>query len=186
VAFHKQGLIAFKIIPSRAGNIQRDKQNDTIRQLTHSYYFSHLHNVFVADEITNWDLNTFSLLIHELSHAAFDQWISNYPLKIITMLKKLLPIKTVNRLISNDKTEILQIDGDLYDLLSERYAFELEYRLNRQITKTNPNWPFNFSFTEFPNDNYNQLINDYVRKQYEIDHPELLQLPTIQLDQMLQ
>ena len=185
VAFHKQGLLIFNIIPSRAGEIQRDKQNDTIRQLSHPYYFSHQHNVFVADEKTTWDLNTFSLLIHELSHVAFDQWISKHPEKIKIRLLKFLTKETINKLVWNDKIGVLQIDGDLYDLLSERYAFELEYRLNRQITKINPQWPFNFSFTEYPSDKYFQLVDEYVHRQYEIDHPELFKVQTFKLDGLL-
>lgn len=186
VAFHKQGLVTFKIIPSRAGNIQRDKQNDTIRKLSNLNYFSHRHNVFVNDEKISWDLNTLSLLIHELSHAAFDQWFSTHPENIKIMLEGLLPLKAREQLVWEDEKGIPQIDGDLYDLLSERYAFELEYRLNREITKMDPSWPFNFSFTEFPSDQYDQLINGYVRKQYEIDHPKLLKMPTYKLDRILQ
>ncbi|MGZ3809015.1 MAG: hypothetical protein ACXVCE_13090, partial [Bacteriovorax sp.] len=59
-AFHKQGAMQFKIIPSRAGSFQENKQNDLIRMLTHPRYFAHAHNVFVADEQVSWDLNTLS------------------------------------------------------------------------------------------------------------------------------
>jgi hypothetical protein len=184
-AFHKQGSISFSIIPSRAGDIQYNKQNDTIRLLTHPRYFSHAHNVFVADEEISFDLNPLSLLLHELSHAAFDQWFTKHPEKLENILLEMLPKTILQKLIKTGKNGLKEIDGDLYDLLSERYAFEFEYRLNRKITKVFPKWPFSFSYTEAPSEHFREMIEDYIRRHYDIDHPLLTQLPIRPLDKLL-
>lgn len=171
-AFHKQGEMDFVIAPSRAGEYQGEKQNDTIRSLKHPNYFPHKHNVFVEDGPITYDSNPLSLLLHELSHAAFDHWIATNPKKIKQIITRYVSSAKVDKFfrVSADSTVI---DGDIYDLLSEKYAFELEYRLNRQLTKHNSQWPFAFSFTTEPTDDYPALIDDYVRRHYDIDHPGL-------------
>ncbi|MGZ3791304.1 MAG: hypothetical protein ACXVCP_03075, partial [Bdellovibrio sp.] len=184
-AFHKQGDMDFIIRPSRSGKYQGEKQNDSIRSLNAPGYFIHKHNVYVADGQISYDSNPLSLMLHELSHAAFDHWISTNPKKIKQIITRYVSSAKVDQLFRmNDNGEI-EIDGDVYDLLSEKYAFELEYRLNRQITRHNSQWPFSFSFATEPTDDYPALIDDYVRRHYDIDHPALKNISNANVSQFL-
>jgi hypothetical protein len=185
VAFHKQGPMGFDIIASRSGEYQGIKQNDTIRILPASHYFIHGHNIFVADEKVSIDNNTFSLLFHELSHAAFDQWITYHPEKLNQYLRPILSPQVLVKLFYKSANGKYAIDGDLYDLLSERYAFELEYRLNTKIANKIAHWPLSFSYTEAPTNKYSELIDDYVRRNYDIDHPALKKFPIQSLEGLL-
>ncbi|MDD4973995.1 MAG: hypothetical protein PHY93_06570 [Bacteriovorax sp.] len=176
-AFHKQGTMLFKINPSRAGDIKENKQNDKIRMLANSHYFTHAHNIFVADGPISSEVNTLILLFHELSHASFDQMITKRPEMLVSMLRKLLPDVTIQKLLHIGINDVLEIDGDLYDLFSERYAFELEYRINRNISEVTPNWPSFYRFNDVSNDEYLEDIDKFVRRIYNIDHPALMNIP---------
>lgn len=185
-AFHNQGYMSLTIRPSRSGSFHGVKQNESIRNLKHDSLLSHTHNIYVTDGPVNLDGNPLSLLFHELSHAAFDQWIINSPDKVKNFLISWIGQGKTNSLFVISSDDSIEIDGDLYDLLSERYAFELEYRLNRQISTRYSPWPFSFSFTEEPDDNYVSLIDDYVRRHYDIDHPLLKNIDTNPLDFLLE
>lgn len=183
-AFHHQSSMKLKIKDSRLGSFGGPKQNESIRKLKHDVLLTETHNVYVEDGPVTFDRNPLSLLFHELSHAAFDEWIINNPKSMEMFLISWIGEEKTKKLFVVTE-ESLEIDGDLYDLLSERYAFELEYRLNRQITAVNPDWPFSFSFTEAPTENYVQLIEDYVRRHYDIDNPLLNNAKITPLDYLL-
>lgn len=185
-AFHNQGPMSLTIRSSRVGSFKGVKQNESIRNLKHDSLLSRTHNVYVADGPVNLDSNPLSLLFHELSHAAFDQWIINNPNKVKNFLSSWIGQRKANLLFVVSSDNSIEIDGDLYDLLSERYAFELEYRLNRQISARYSQWPFAFSFTEAPDENYVNLVDDYVRRHYDIDHPMLNNIEANPLDFLLE
>lgn len=183
-AFHKQGYLPFEITLSRAGNITENKTNDTIRQLTNDNYFRNEHNVFVADALVNREVNTVILLFHELSHAAFDQMLIRDPQYFVSHLSEVLPKKDLKKLIKGTGSSI-RIDGDLYDLFSERFAFELEYRLDRQASAVLDSWPTFYRFDGVYDDEYVDLIDGFVRRVYNIDHPLLVNARAYPLNHLL-
>lgn len=180
-AFHKQGSIPFEITLSRSGSFQENKTNDTVRQLENTRYFTHEHNIFVADAELSRDVNTVILLFHELSHAAFDHMLAKNPERFAAHFAPSLPKTEIKKLLrrSNGK---LKIDGDLYDLFSERFAFELEYRLDRKISSLVDTWPSFYRFEGVTEDEYINLIDGFVRRVYNIDHPALENVPAYPLD----
>ncbi|MGZ3810064.1 MAG: hypothetical protein ACXVCE_18420, partial [Bacteriovorax sp.] len=184
-AFNKQGNISFQIVPSRFGSMKENKKNDTVRLLKNPLYFTHAHNIFVDDAKVSRDVNTVILLFHELSHASFDEMLSKYPENLKSRLKDLLPETAIEKLMSTNK-EKLQIDGDLYDLFSERFAFELEYRLDRNISKVMDNWPAFYRFDGVTDDESLGLIDGFVRRYYNIDNPALSGLAVYPLDLLVE
>jgi len=186
VAFHKQGNMEFTINPSRSGTFEGTKTNEHVRNLPlNPKYTNHAHNVVIADEKVSRDLNTVSLLIHELSHAVFDYWLVHSPQKLMTFLSKNLSPEAISKLVKVNSQGKLEIDGDLYDLLSERYAFELQYRFDTAVSKSKPEWPSSFNYTDENAKDYTDLINSYVRRQYDIDHPLLKDFQVKPLDDLL-
>lgn len=183
-AFHKQGSIPFEIIPSRAGTFQDNKTNDTVRQLESHRYFTHEHNVFVEDAELSRNVNTVILLFHELSHAAYDQMLATKPENFVAQLSSMVPTSDLKKLIKRANGRI-KIDGDLYDLFSERFAFELEYRLDRNVSHILIKWPRFFRYDEVYDEEYVTLIDGFVRKVYNIDHPLLDSVSPAPLDLFL-
>jgi hypothetical protein len=183
-AFHKQGNMQFKITASRSGSTQQDKTNDTVRKLKNPKYFTHAHNVFVADADISSSVNTVILLFHELSHAAFDETLSRSPENLKSKLSELTSESMTSELIKMNKGK-LNIDGDLYDLFSERYAFELEYRIDRTFSKIVINWPTFYRFDGVSEDESVDLIDGFVRRVYNIDHPSLSEIRAYPLNNLL-
>jgi hypothetical protein len=126
----------------------------------------------VADEEISSNVNTVILLFHELSHAAFDEMLTRFPVNLTSRVQELISPHDLNKLIAFTNGKV-SIDGDLYDLFSERYAFELEFRIDRRFAEVVDAWPAFYRFNGVNGDEYVDLLDGFVRRVYNIDHPLL-------------
>ncbi len=165
-AFNKQGHLDFEIVRSETSDLK--KLNDTVRNLNENPLFDRDHNIFLMDTPHSIESNSIVLLFHELSHAAFDQGLSFDRKAILKEIKKRYTHNKIENyfLFKNDK---LHIEADLYDLISERYAFELEYYIDSQFKKNVPDWPGFFRFIGVEDSEAVEVIDGFTRRVYGID-----------------
>jgi hypothetical protein len=170
-AFHKQTGLPFEI---QAGS-DSPLLNEHIRKLQSPKLFGHAHNVFVHDRSITQDNNPVILLFHELSHAAFDRWVEKYPAELERHLRSELPAEQVSTLFVKNSRGKSRLDADTYDLLSERYAFELEYRINWEANQKlgKKTWPFFYRFAQTKPQFFRTEIDEFVRRSYAIRRAEL-------------
>jgi hypothetical protein len=175
-AFHKQVRLPFEILPSSGSSLL----NEDIRKLENPGLFKHAHHAFVTDREVSQDANSVILLLHELSHTAFDRWVEKHPQAVETYLRRQLPAEQVTKLFSRDWRGRIRIDADVYDLLSERYAFELEFRINWEAYQKlgKKAWPFFYRYFDMPVGRFRTEIDDFVRRNYGINRPELKNFET--------
>jgi len=135
------------------------------------------YSVFVQNRVITSENNDFSTLVHELSHVRF-----NYSLErqLTVLLKKLPP-----DLIRKASDGVVEISGELFDFLTERYAFQTEFEL---LEATQARY-YKARYSKFPpqvtRENYKSLIAAHIISVYNITDPRVVRLKDFSISDIL-
>ena len=112
--------------------------------------------------------------------------LSKSPQVLLDYIEPYFSPAELAELVGVENHKIRIIDTELYDLLSERYAFELEYRFNMAVYERNrDSWPYYYRFADMAADNPEESLSAWVQEIYDIKNPLLAKISVAPLHEMM-